>query len=476
MSDYRQQLSHLRQLQPDAKQVAFFDLDKTLISVYSALPLLLEQLKAKQVSSLGALQQILMALGQSRDMYEFEEVMGAAINMLEGVSEQEFTKMGDLLFHKHLQKNVYLEAQELVDAHRQLDHQLVVVTSATRYQVEPVAEALGIEYILCTEVEVKKGKLTGVIKGQPCWAEGKLSAARNWSRGKKLSLKNAWFYSDAMDDLPLLEAVGHPVAVNADPALSHHAKVEDWPNYTFRSRSRVTLMDIARTAAMYSSILPAQMLGKAASLLGGMSKKRAALMGFTTFSEVGLDLAGVKLQVKNEKYLWEQRPAIFLVNHQSILDGFITPKLVQRDYFMMGKKEARDMPVLGKAMEDAGFILFDRGDREAALAACDVAAERIRQGESLCIAPEGTRSYTKKMEPFKKGAFHIALQTGAPIVPIVVKNATELWPRGQSFVRPGTVHIEILKPISTKKWTKATLDKHLDDLYHKYLTALNTPD
>ena len=63
--------------------------------------------------------------------------------------------MGDRLFHKHLQKKLYCEAQELVDTHRQLGHQLVIVSSATRYQIEPVAEALGIEHILCTELEVR---------------------------------------------------------------------------------------------------------------------------------------------------------------------------------------------------------------------------------------------------------------------------------------------------------------------------------
>jgi len=476
MDDYREQLKQLRKLKPDSKATAFFDLDRTLISVYSALPLLLEQFKAGQISSLGALQQILMALGQSQNVYEFEEVMAAAAGMLAGVREQDFSKLGDLLFHKHLQKKVYMEAQELVDTHRQLGHQLVVVSSATRYQIEPVAEALGIDHILCTELEVKKGEFTGVVRGSPCWAEGKLDAAKGWAKSRKLGLKKAWFYTDALDDLPLMEAVGHPVAVNPSPALKKHAEVEKWPVFSFRSRSRVRMLDIARTAAMYASIIPASFLGKASNVLGGTSRRKAALKTFTTFSDIGLDLAGVKLEVKNEKYLWEQRPAIFVVNHQSILDGFILPKLVQRDYFMMGKKEARDMPILGKAMEEAGFILFDRGDREVALAACDEAADRIREGQSLCIAPEGTRSYSRRLEPFKKGAFHIALQTGVPIVPVVVKNATELWPRGQNFVRPGTVQVEILKPISTKRWTRDSLDKHLDELYQKFLAALNSAD
>lgn len=476
MPDYRKHLGALHSLKADKRQVAFFDLDRTLIAVYSAVPLLREQVKAKQVSLVGAAQQILMALGHSRDIYDFEEVLAAATGMLEGVNEQEFSRMGDRLFHKHLQKKLYAEAQELVDTHRQLRHHLVIVSSATRYQIEPVAEALGIEDILCTQLEVRDGVFTGVIKGQACWAEGKLDAAQDWAEPHKINLKNAWFYTDALEDLPLLEKVGHPVAVNPAQNLEDHARSCGWPICKFRSRAKPTLLDLARTGAMFGAMAPAILTGKAAKLLGAADTHRAALMSFTTYAENALDLAGVKLQVKNEKYLWEQRPAIFVINHQSILDGYLTPALVKRDYFMMGKMEAGDIPILGQMLKDAGFILFDRTNREAAIAACDDAAERIKQGYSLCISPEGTRSYSKRMEPFKKGVFHIALQTGVPIVPIVVKNASELWPRGQNFVRPGTLHIEILKPVPTKNWSRETLDENLHKLHQKYLKALDTPD
>ena len=476
MPDYRKHLGSLRSLKASKRRVAFFDLDRTLIAVYSAVPLLLEQVKAKQVSVVGAAQQILMALGQTRDVYEFEEVLDTAIGMLRGINEQEFSSMGDRLFHKHLQKKLYAEALELVDTHRELGHHLVIVSSATRYQIAPVAEALDVDEFLCTELEVRDGEFTGVVKGEPCWGEGKLHAATAWAKKHRIKLDNAWFYTDAMDDLPLLEAVGHPVAVNPSQDLERHAKAENWPVCTFRSRARPSLLDIARTGALFGAMAPAILTGKAAKWLGAADSHRAALMSFTSYAENALDLAGVKLEVKNEKHLWEQRPAIFVINHQSVLDGYLTPALVKRDYFMMGKMEAGDVPVLGQMLKDAGFILFDRTNREAAIAACDDAAERIKKGYSLCISPEGTRSYSKRMEPFKKGAFHIALQTGVPIVPIVVKNASELWPRGQNFVRPGTLHIEVLKPIPTRNWTRETLDKHLEDLHQKYLKALDTPD
>ncbi len=472
MSDFRQHLQSLHALRKDGRRVAFFDLDRTLISVYSAVPLLMEQVKAGQVSVVGATQQVMMALGQSRDIYEFEEVLATAIDMLAGYPEHDFSRMGDKLFHKHLQKKIYSEAQELVDTHRELGHRVVIVSSATRYQIEPVAEALGIDDVLCTELEVRDGKFTGVIRGEPCWGEGKRKAAGAWCKRHKLRLDNAWFYSDAMEDLPLLEAVGHPVAVNPSDALEDHARAEGWPAFHFRSRASASLMDVARTSAVYGAMLPAIAGGKIANWLGAANREQAALMSFTRYAETALDLAGIRLDIKNEKYLWEKRPAIFVINHQSILDGYITPALVKKDYFMMGKIEAGELPVLGQMLKDAGFILFDRSDRDAALAACDEAAERIKQGYSLCIAPEGTRSYSRKLEPFKKGAFHIALQTGAPIVPIVVKNATELWPRGQQFVRPGTLHIEVLKPVSTRNWTRENLDEQLQKLHEKYTRAL----
>jgi putative phosphoserine phosphatase/1-acylglycerol-3-phosphate O-acyltransferase len=374
MPDYRSHLRSLRSMKSNKNRVAFFDMDRTLIAVYSAMPMLLEQLKAKQLSWTGAAQQVLMALGQSREVYDFEEVLDTAIGMLAGVSEQDFVRLGDRLFHKHLQKKLYVEAQELVDTHRQLGHQLVIVSSATRYQIAPVAEALDVDEVLCTELEVRDGVSTGVVKGKPRWAEGKLDAARDWSGQHGIKLDNAWFYSDGVEDLPLLNAVGHPVAVNPTRDLEDHARGAGWPVCKFRSRARPTLLDAARTGAMFGAMAPAILTGKAAKLLGAADSQRAALMSFTSYAENALDLAGVELEVKNEKYLWEHRPAIFVINHQSVLDGYLTPALVKRDYFMMGKIEAGDVPVLGQMLKDAGFILFDRTNREAAIAACDQAA------------------------------------------------------------------------------------------------------
>ena len=170
MPNYRKHLGELHSLKASGRRVAFFDLDRTLISVYSAIPLLREQVKAKQVSVVGALQQVFMALGHSREIYDFEEILAAATRMLEGIKEQEFSRLGDRLFHKHLQKKLYVEAQELVDTHRQLGHHLVIVSSATRYQIEPVA---GCEFMgtrrrrLCASVRRSRCRYRRSAEGDP---------------------------------------------------------------------------------------------------------------------------------------------------------------------------------------------------------------------------------------------------------------------------------------------------------------------
>src|SRR3546814_12145815 len=102
----------------------------------------------------------------------------------------------------------------------------------------------------------------------------------------------------------------------------------------------------------------------------------------------------------------------------------------------VGKKEIRDIPILGKLMEWGGTVFVDRADGKSAIRAMEPLVDAIRQdGKSICIAPEGTRTLTPKLGPFKKGAFHLAMQAGVPIVPIVIHNATAVAPKNESIGR-----------------------------------------
>ena len=94
----------------------------------------------------------------------------------------------------------------------------------------------------------------------------------------------------------------------------------------------------------------------------------------------------------------------------------------------------------------------------------------------MCLSPEGTRSLTPKLAPFKKGAFHLAMQAGVPIVPIVIQNSTDVMPKGDLIYHPATVDVEVLPPIDTNDWSAKTIGKHVADVRNLYLQALGQDD
>lgn len=95
-----------------------------------------------------------------------------------------------------------------------------------------------------------------------------------------------------------------------------------------------------------------------------------------------------------------------------------------------------------------------------------------QEGKSVVLAPEGTRSVSTKLLPFKKGAFHIAMQAGVPIVPIVIHNSIDMAPKGQFVFRPATVRVDILPPVDTRRWRKSSINKHINDVRQQFLDAL----
>lgn len=122
-----------------------------------------------------------------------------------------------------------LAARELLDSHRAQGHQLAIVTASNRFVTEPIAVELGVATLLASEPEMTDGRYTGRVAGTPCYREGKVTRVREWLAGSSESLANSWFYSDSHNDLPLLQQVSHPVAVNPDPVLAAHAAKHGWP-------------------------------------------------------------------------------------------------------------------------------------------------------------------------------------------------------------------------------------------------------
>ena len=190
------------------------------------------------------------------------------------------------------------------------------------------------------------------------------------------------------------------------------------------------------------------------------------------WSELATSLAGIDLRVQGEEHLWSRRPAVFVFNHQSGLDMVLMLKLLRRDFTGVGKAELRTNPVFGPLFAAAGVVFVDRANTAKAIDALEPAVEALRHGRSLAIAPEGTRSTTPRLGRFKKGAFHMAMQAGVPVVPIVFRNVLDALPKHAMVVRPATIEAVVLPPIETRDWTREGLDDEIDAVRRRFLEVL----
>ena len=471
--DYERRVEEIARAPRGPKLAAFFDLDRTLMSALGER----EPAPAahEAASADDALLGFLRALARAWESPGFEDALHSSASALAGQRDEDLRAAGRRGYERELRARTHPEVFALVRAHRRQGHRVVLLSSATRHALAPLMAEFGFEHVLCNELETADDRLTGRLAGPPCWRAGKRVAAERDALECEVDLDASWFYTGSHDDLALLERVGHPRPVEPSDALERVAAERGWEVTRFRSRARPGVGDVLRTIGLYGAVVPALALGLAQRILGA-SRREAAQRTYRSFSSLGLALAGVALDVTGREHLDAERPAIFVANHQSVLDGFIVPHLVGPELTVIGKKEAAALPVIGRVMEAAGFILFDRSSHEAGREACRLAAEDIRRGHSLVIAPEGTRSYTGRLEPFKKGAFHVALETRVPIVPVVIKNATPLLPPGGTFVRPGTVAVEILEPVQTAEWTLDSLDRRVQALRGRFLEALGQED
>ncbi|ALP54731.1 phosphoserine phosphatase [Candidatus Tenderia electrophaga] len=126
------------------------------------------------------------------------------------------------------------QARELINQHRDQGRILLIITATNRFVTEPIAELLGVPELLATDPEFKDGRYTGRVSGVPAFRQGKVERLNTWLKQNGYNLASSWFYSDSHNDLPLLELVTHPVAVDADDTLKQHAELKGWPVISLR--------------------------------------------------------------------------------------------------------------------------------------------------------------------------------------------------------------------------------------------------
>ena len=403
---------------------------------------------------------------------DFVKFLGITLRTWAGRTPDELERLGRRLFRDEIGPSVYPEAWRLIRAHLERGHTLVLATSATRFQVEPAAEALGIEHVICTALEVgEDGTLTGHPDGRSPYGEGKAAAVKEFAAAHDVDLDASFAYSNGNEDVAFLATVGHPAAVNASAGLRRAAGERGWPTSDFTGRPWTTPLEIARTLGTYTGMMGGFATGLGLGLLGG-SRRAGLNFGIGLGGDLSLMASGVRLDVHGAEHIWASQPAVFLFNHQSQLDVLVLGGLLRGNFAPVAKKELARNPLFGPLMRMLEAAFVDRADSAAAKKALEPAVQRLREGTSIVIAPEGTRSATPTPGRFKKGAFHLAMQAAVPIVPLVFRNTGELMGRNAMIIHPGVVQIAVLPPIDVSAWTPADLGARIEEVRQQYVRTL----
>jgi len=167
---------------------------------------------------------------------------------------------------------------------------------------------------------------------------------------------------------------------------------------------------------------------------------------------LGLFLSGIRYTVSGAEHIRRQPASVYAVNHASNVEPpvlFLTLSPLFPRLRILYKAELRKLPILTRAFDLAGFIPLERGNRDQSIPAIERAAEALRQGNSFLIFPEGTRSRTGELLPFKKGGFVMALKAQAPIVPVAIKGARAAMRKGSPWIQPVTIQVSFGEPVAS---------------------------
>ncbi|MDQ6803952.1 MAG: 1-acyl-sn-glycerol-3-phosphate acyltransferase, partial [Actinomycetota bacterium] len=303
------------------------------------------------------------------------------------------------------------------------------------------------------------------------WGPNKATAVRKLARRRRIQLPRSYGYANGDEDVFFLEVVGKPRPLNPASGLERAALEHDWPVSRFSSRGRPGLRSAIRTGAALAGLGAAGGVGVAVGALN-RSRRQAANVATSIGPDLALALAGVEVNVTGAEHLWSHRPAVFIFNHQSSIDVAVLGSLIRRDLTGVAKKELSHDPRFALIGYVVDVAYVDRADPAQARAALEPAVDKLRGGVSIAIAPEGTRSATRRLGLFKKGAFHLAMQAGVPIVAIVIRNAGDVMWRGSVLIRPGTVDVAVLPPIPTDDWTVDGLGERIGEVRDQFIETL----
>jgi putative phosphoserine phosphatase / 1-acylglycerol-3-phosphate O-acyltransferase len=388
---------------------AFFDLDRTLLGGASG-PAISRALRTtgllpdRSVPGESLLFGVFNLLGENRPSMMLARQMARAAA---GWSTEAVAAAGELAADV-LEPLVQPYARVLIDAHHHEGRRVVVATTTPEPLVAPLAERLGLDAVVATRWSCADGRYTGGIDGPFVWAGGKLDAVKAWAEDEGIDLADSHAYSDSWFDVPLLSAVGHPVAVNPDPRLAAMALLRRWP---------LTWLDVPPGVPKFVGIEPQRLL--------------------MPFARPGL-LPWANVTVSGTEHVPPAGGVILVANHRSYFDplaiGFVIARIGRPARFL-GKKEVFDAPVVGDIARAMGGIRVDRGTGSDE--PLEEAAQALEAGEVVVILPQGTiprgRAFFDPVLQGRWGAARLAASTGAPVVPIGLWGTEKVWPRSAKF-------------------------------------------
>ena len=176
-------------------------------------------------------------------------------------------------------------------------------------------------------------------------------------------------------------------------------------------------------------------------------------------------VCGIKIRVLGLENLEPETPRIYMVNHQSYFDIFTLLANLPVQFKFVLKQELMRVPFLGPAMRRAKYVGIDRDDPRKAIKSMNQAADRFREGASILIFPEGTRSPDGRLQPFKPGGFHLALKIKGDIVPVSIVGTHRIVPKGSLRIEKGEATMVIGKPILIKDYSKKTMDQLMERVH-----------
>jgi 1-acyl-sn-glycerol-3-phosphate acyltransferase len=180
------------------------------------------------------------------------------------------------------------------------------------------------------------------------------------------------------------------------------------------------------------------------------------------WSKIILWVCGIRTHVKGQENISPDVPHVFMSNHQSYFDIFALLAYLPSDFKFILKHELMKIPLLGLAMKRAGYFAIERENPREAIRSMDEVAEKVKAGTSVLVFPEGTRSIDGRLQPLKKGGFHVAVKSGCDIVPIAITNTCRIVTKGSRKINKGDIGIHFGRPISVKDYSRKDVPGLMD--------------